>query len=175
MCENAPIRRLIRRRQSLRDLEREFQIYRRLPRHDRLVEMIKYSPEDGLFLQYMPRGNLGEHLQTAAASITVMQRFQWAYDAAEALHLLHSHGIIHCDVKPENFLLDSTDRLKIIDFSGSSFANVLGSAFKSTRFCLPRSLDDESNVKTDPFAPRFDHLRGHDRKPTLRGPLRRQG
>lgn len=140
------------RRQSLRDLEREFQVYQRLPRHDRLVEMIKYSPEDGLFLQYMPRGNLREHLQSAATTITVSQRLQWAHDAAEALHLLHSHGIIHCDVKPENFLLDSSNRLRIIDFSGSSFDNVTGSAFEGTRFCLPRSMDDESTVRTDLFA-----------------------
>ncbi|KAK0729121.1 kinase-like domain-containing protein [Apiosordaria backusii] len=141
------------RKQSLRDLEREFRIYQRLPRqHDRLLQMIKYSPEEGLFLQYMPRGNLREYIQTAVAGITISQRLQWTHDAAEALHLVHSYGIIHCDVKPENFLLDSAYRLKIIDFSGSSFDGILGSAFEGTRFCLPRSWDDESTVRTDLFA-----------------------
>ncbi|KAK4111666.1 kinase-like protein [Canariomyces notabilis] len=107
------------RKQSLRDLEREFQIYKRLPRHDRLLQVIKYSPEDGLFLPYMPRGNLREHIKKLSSSITVSQKLQWVYDAAEALHVLHSHGIIHCD---------------------------------GTRFCLPRSWDDASTVRTDLFA-----------------------
>ncbi|OIW30486.1 kinase-like protein, partial [Coniochaeta ligniaria NRRL 30616] len=141
------------RRQGLRDLERELRVYQKLPRrHDRLLQMIKYCPEDGLFLQYMPRGNLRDHIQNSAASITASQRLQWAYDAAEALHLLHYHGVIHCDVKPENFLLDSTSRLKIIDFSGSSFDGILGSAIEGTRFFLPRSWDEESTVRTDLFA-----------------------
>jgi serine/threonine protein kinase len=140
------------RKQSLRDLEREFQIYKRLPRHDRLLQVIKYSPEDGLFLRYMPRGNLREHIKNSSSSITVSQSLQWAYDAAEALHVLHSHGVIHCDVKPENFLLNSDSRLKIIDFSGSSFDGIPGSAVEGTRFCLPRSWDDPSTVRTDLFA-----------------------
>jgi serine/threonine protein kinase len=48
--------------------------------------------------------------------------------------------------------LDSSYRLRIIDFSGSSFNGKAGSAFESTRFCLPRSWDDESAARTDLFA-----------------------
>ncbi|KAK4235065.1 kinase-like domain-containing protein [Achaetomium macrosporum] len=117
----------------LRDLEPEFRIYQKLPRHDRLLRLVRYSPEEGLVLQYMPRGSLRKHLREAATTITLPERLQWACDAAESLHLLHSHGIIHCDLKPENFLLDSSSRLKIIDFSGSSFDGLVGSAIKSTR------------------------------------------
>ncbi|KAK4034728.1 kinase-like domain-containing protein, partial [Parachaetomium inaequale] len=141
------------RRQSLRDIEHEFRVYQRLPRqHDRLLQMIKYSLEDGLVLQYLSAGNLRRHLRQATANITVSQRLQWACDAAEALHLLHTHGIIHCDVKPENFLLDGIYRLKIIDFSGSSYDGKVGSAIEGTRLFLPRSWDDESTVQTDLFA-----------------------
>lgn len=76
-------------------------------------------------------------MQNNAADVTLRQRLQWACDAAEALNLVHSHNIIHCDVKLGNFLLDSGLRLRIIDFSGS----IDGSYFavvEGTRFCLPR-------------------------------------
>ncbi|KAH6621647.1 kinase-like domain-containing protein [Chaetomium sp. MPI-SDFR-AT-0129] len=138
-----------------RDLEREFQVYQKLPQHDRLLQLIKYSPEEGLVLPYMPRGSLREHLREAAAAattITLPERLQWACDAAESLHLLHSHGIIHSDLKPENLLLDSNSRLKIIDFSGSSFDGIVGSAIESARFFLPRPLKEPPTVRTDIFA-----------------------
>ena len=34
----------------------------------------------------------------------------------EALEYLHSHGVVHRDLKPENNMLDSEDRIKLIDF-----------------------------------------------------------
>ncbi|SPQ23396.1 97d9e161-d5c3-41e3-90ba-230f1c0fcafb [Thermothielavioides terrestris] len=91
----------------LRDLEREFRVYQKLPQHDRLLQLIRYSPEEGLVLH---------------------------------------------DLKPENFLLDSNSRLKIIDFSGSSFDGIVGSAIESTRFFLPRPLKEPPAVRTDLFA-----------------------
>ena len=73
------------RKQSLRDIEHEHKIYQRLPRHDRLLNMIGYSVEDGLILEYMPNGNLREYLQSEAAALSVHQRLQWACDAAEVV------------------------------------------------------------------------------------------
>jgi len=34
----------------------------------------------------------------------------------DALDYMHSHGVVHRDLKPENIMLDSEDRIKIIDF-----------------------------------------------------------
>lgn len=35
---------------------------------------------------------------------------------ASALHYIHSHGIVHLDLKPSNILVDSSGRAKIMDF-----------------------------------------------------------
>lgn len=37
--------------------------------------------------------------------------------AAEALQHVHEKGWVHCDVKPDNFLLDEQGQLKLIDFA----------------------------------------------------------
>ncbi|KAJ0407168.1 hypothetical protein P43SY_001126 [Pythium insidiosum] len=38
---------------------------------------------------------------------------------AETLHALHSHGVIHCDIKLENVLLTDVFRVRLIDFGGA--------------------------------------------------------
>ncbi len=134
------------------NLAREVEIYQRLPkRHDRLIRMISYS-EEGLILEYMPNGNLREYLESYASKINLCQRLQWAAEAAEALQLVHSHNIIHCDVKPENFLLDSQLRLRIVDFSGSRIDGERSSVLENTRFFLPRPWNEPCTILTDLFA-----------------------
>jgi len=39
-----------------------------------------------------------------------------ATQCSEALVAAHSHGIIHCDIKPENIMLTAEGRVKILDF-----------------------------------------------------------
>ncbi len=51
---------------------------------------------------------------------------------AEALDYCHSKGIAHLDVKSENVLLDSSNRLKLIDFA---FATKSETGRKISKFC----------------------------------------
>jgi serine/threonine protein kinase len=135
---------------SYKDIEMEAKIYRRLGPHHRLVPMLGHS-EKGLVLQYMENGTikdyLGEH-----HNVAVDQRLRWAQEAAEGLQLLHSHGIIHCDTKPRNLLLDTDLSLKIADFSGSCVQGSESYACESTRYYLPRDWREAPNVATDLFA-----------------------
>jgi serine/threonine protein kinase len=116
------------------------------------LQIISYSLEDGIILEYMPNGNLRNYLRSQAVKINREQRLQWVCDVAEGLHLLHSYNIIHYDIKPENLLLDSRLRLRIIDFSGSSIDGAWASAFEGVRFYLPRPWESPSTVQTDLFA-----------------------
>ncbi len=39
-----------------------------------------------------------------------------ALGICEALDYMHKHGVVHRDLKPENIMVDSADRIKLIDF-----------------------------------------------------------
>lgn len=99
----------------------------------------------------MENGDLKTYLK-AHDSISVDIKSKWAYQVAEAVDLLHRNGVIHCDIKPRNFLLDATLDIKIIDFSGSSLDGLKPASGEGTRYFLPRNWRDQPTVTTDLFA-----------------------
>lgn len=54
-------------------------------------------------------------------SITEEFIIELTCEIIDALREIHSHGIIHCDIKPENIMLNEHDDVQLIDFSYSRF------------------------------------------------------
>ncbi|KAI3905661.1 hypothetical protein MKX01_036570 [Papaver californicum] len=89
--------------------------------HKNLVKLHGYCEEGQnrlLVYKFMNSSNLGEHL-FAISKPNWNQRVQTAFGIARGLMYLHeecSSHIIHCDVKPQNILLDDSFTAKIADF-----------------------------------------------------------
>ncbi|PGH13344.1 hypothetical protein AJ79_03761 [Helicocarpus griseus UAMH5409] len=93
--------------EKILDIAKEAGVYHRIGPHERLVRLISHS-RAGLVLEYMEKGDLQVYLEAHdSSSIPMTRKLKWEYQAAEALELLHSHNILHCDTKPRNFLLDA--------------------------------------------------------------------
>ncbi|XP_019710668.1 G-type lectin S-receptor-like serine/threonine-protein kinase At5g35370 [Elaeis guineensis] len=79
-----------------------------------------------LVYEYMSRGSLDRSLFGIGPVLEWQERIDIAIGAARGLAYLHTgceHKIIHCDVKPENILLDERGEARIGDFG---LAKLLG-------------------------------------------------
>ncbi|PAN38103.1 hypothetical protein PAHAL_7G147300 [Panicum hallii] len=96
--------------------------------HINVVKLIGFCCEGDrrlLVYEHMPNGSLDSHLfQSHGAILDWNVRYQIALGVARGLGYLH-HGcrdcIIHCDIKPQNILLDTSFVPKIADFGMAKF------------------------------------------------------
>jgi eukaryotic-like serine/threonine-protein kinase len=54
--------------------------------------------------------------------LTAERAVHFTIELCEALNYIHSHGVVHRDLKPENIIVDSEDRIKLVDFGIASRA-----------------------------------------------------
>ncbi len=63
----------------------------------------------------------GRSLRHVLAEKLPVDRAVWiTLELCSALDYMHSQGVVHRDLKPENIMVDSSDRVKIIDFGIAS-------------------------------------------------------
>lgn len=76
--------------------------------------------------------SLGAYMERKAAPIEVDKAARWLEQMARALYFIHQRNVAHCDLKPDNVLLDDEEQARLIDFGQSTArgqrAN-LGTAF----------------------------------------------
>ena len=76
---------------------------------------------------------------------------------AEGLEYYHRKGWIHCDVKPDNFLIDESYTVKLIDFSiAQREAKGLAKLFGKRKVCGTRSYMSPEQIRAKPLDSRSD-------------------
>jgi len=78
-----------------------------------VYDVLEEQGEIFLILEYVEGQNLRQRLREPLA---LDEFFTIAIQCAEALVSAHRHGIVHCDIKPENIMLSSEGQVKILDF-----------------------------------------------------------
>jgi hypothetical protein len=90
--------------------------------HRNLLHLLGFCIENTCHLlvyEYMPNGSLANILFNSDVPPSWSKRVAIALDVARGLHYLHEeipNTIIHCDIKPENILIDRSGIAKIADF-----------------------------------------------------------
>jgi tRNA A-37 threonylcarbamoyl transferase component Bud32 len=109
----------------LAEREREFHTEMRVigrTHHKNLVRLLGYchdGPNRLLVYEYMSNGSLADILFTPEKQPSWDERMEIARNIARGILYLHEEcepQIIHCDIKPQNILMDENRRPKISDF-----------------------------------------------------------
>ncbi|KAJ4836759.1 hypothetical protein Tsubulata_031063, partial [Turnera subulata] len=124
--------------------------------HMNLIDLWGYCAEGKhrlLVYEYMEHGSLAENLTSNAVDFE--KRFNIAVGAAKGLAYLHEEcleWVLHCDVKPQNILLDGNYQPKVSDFGlsqplkiGSRHLNPRFSRIRGTRgYMAPEWISNQS-------------------------------
>ncbi len=102
-------------------LQREVERLLRLDRHPHVVTLLDAGLESDppyYVVDLLTGGSLEQFVnpQQAAPPPRVMA---WTRQMCDALGYVHQKGLIHCDLKPANVLIDEQDRVRVVDFGQS--------------------------------------------------------
>ncbi|KAH9216223.1 kinase-like domain-containing protein [Leptodontidium sp. 2 PMI_412] len=100
---------------AIASLQVEATISEAIGPHDRIIGF-QGRLGDGLLLEYTPHGSLARYVSENPT--TEEQRLNWSRQDTEAVAVIHAKGVIHCDIKMPNLLLDSELNVKLCDFQG---------------------------------------------------------
>ncbi|CAL2049599.1 hypothetical protein CAEBREN_30726 [Caenorhabditis brenneri] len=109
-------------RENLVKLEREVKIVKIID-HPHIVKSYEIMRIDNMLYivsEYCSSGELYETLIEKGRVAEDVAR-KWFSETASAVSYLHSHGIVHRDLKAENILLGKNSSIKLIDFGFSNF------------------------------------------------------
>src|SRR6266566_1377102 len=93
-----------------------------LPLYDFGDEVINNTPLAYMVMPYCPAGSLASWLQQRGSTpLSPQEAMHFLGQAADALQHAHDNGIIHQDVKPQNFLLRSHNDMELPDLLLADF------------------------------------------------------
>ena len=97
------------------------------------------EPSRDLLFVEAANGSVQHYLNVQGSSTNDRLRLKWCKEAAEALYYCHSRKVLHCDLRPDNMLLNADLGLSLCDFGGSKSEEYDGGGLPDYGFFDPRS------------------------------------
>ncbi|MCH7664541.1 MAG: protein kinase [Acidobacteria bacterium] len=136
----------------LDDFYREARLAARLA-HPHILSLKNADFIEGRFVAVTALGEetLGERLTRRIATAKALN---FAEQALSAVAFAHQEGVIHCDIKPENFILFGGDLLRLTDFGIAKVAmrTVQASGSGTLGYFAPEQAMGKPSPRSDVFA-----------------------
>src|SRR5713226_801388 len=89
-------------------------------KHSNIIRVLDYGIQESksepfLVMEYAPKGSLRERYPKGTV-VSPHHILSYVNQVASALQYAHEHRVIHRDVKPENMLLDDSNKIWLSDF-----------------------------------------------------------
>ncbi|TPX60107.1 hypothetical protein PhCBS80983_g02013 [Powellomyces hirtus] len=146
-------------KEERRSAVREAKVLKHLPPHPNIVGYRSALIENGslyIVLEYAESGDLDAYLaRRNGALVPEAQIWKWTLHLLLGIHHLHTHKILHRDIKTKNIFLTRTNTLQLGDFGiARSLATTLDSAhtaigtpfYLSPEICEGRAYSWKSDV-----------------------------
>ena len=91
-------------------------------------------------MDYLEHGSLDDRLQRTG-SFTVPETIDLFYELANGLLHAHAKGVLHCDLKPANVLLDQDGKPRLADFGQSRLRHEQTPSLGTLFFMAPEQAD----------------------------------
>jgi serine/threonine-protein kinase len=131
---------------------REVQVAAKL-KHPNILSVLNASYIDGQFVIAVELGDesLADRIERRISSARAMDL---ASQALAALAHAHEHKIIHCDIKPENFILFPGNQLKLADFGFAkiSLRTLKASGSGTIDYIAPEQAMGRPKFQSDVFS-----------------------
>ena len=101
------------------------------PSLPRIVDIIDNGITIYVVMDYIEGGSLKDYVE-ANGYLSEKKTSGYILQVADALNYLHSFNILHLDIKPSNILIDSNERLVLIDFGISKRYDLEGNQTSTT-------------------------------------------
>ncbi|MHC4914142.1 MAG: serine/threonine-protein kinase, partial [Planctomycetota bacterium] len=85
--------------------------------HPNVAQVHEVGENDGIYyysMEYLPGGSVQEKLR-GGRKMPLPESVKVALSAARALDYAEKHGVIHCDIKPDNLMLDEDGEVRLTD------------------------------------------------------------
>lgn len=122
-----------------------------------LVNVINYFKSDDLYVfiyEYFDGVDLKNAIDTKMIKQSEIESV--CHKVIDMIKLLHSHDIVHCDIKPENILINKNGSLKLTDFESALMCHTdelinLHSPIGTVGFMSPECFDINIYSKKSDF------------------------